>query len=145
MSEQGGAPPAGAGGDVNVFELVGGLPWFTALVERFYEGVAVDPVLRPMYPDDLTESVAHTAGFTGLGVGASRFAAEVMLDRLAGLDTERTRLAMVRRLPLPFPPEPIASIGIQTTRWALDRADHRQGRRNVWLRSLDRLGLGFDS
>ena len=63
MSEQGSAPPAGAGGEVNVFELVGGLPWFTALVERFYEGVAVDPVLRPMYPEDLTESVAHTAGF----------------------------------------------------------------------------------
>lgn len=92
--------------------------------------------------------VAHTAGFTGLGVGASRFAAEVMLDRLAGLaglDTERTRLDMVRRMPVPFPPEPIASIGIQTTRWALDRADHRGGRRNAWLRTLDALGLGFDS
>lgn len=89
--------------------------------------------------------VAHTAGFTGLGVGASRFAAEVMLDRLAGLDTERTRLDMVRRMPMPFPPEPVASIGIQTTRWALDRADHRGGRRNAWLRTLDALGLGFDS
>ncbi|GAA3528633.1 FAD-dependent oxidoreductase [Nocardioides daeguensis] len=89
--------------------------------------------------------VAHTAGFTGLGVGASRFAAEVMLDRLAGLDTERTRLDMVRRMPVPFPPEPIASIGIQATRRALDRADHRGGRRNAWLRTLDKLGLGFDS
>ncbi|XBB67791.1 FAD-dependent oxidoreductase [Nocardioides sp. WV_118_6] len=89
--------------------------------------------------------VAHAAGFTGLGVGATRFAAEVMLDRLAGLDTDRTRLAMVRRAPMPFPPEPIASIGIQATRWSLDRADHRGGRRNAWLRSLDALGLGFDS
>ncbi|TNM41891.1 FAD-dependent oxidoreductase [Nocardioides albidus] len=89
--------------------------------------------------------VAHTAGFTGLGVGASRFAADVMLDRLAGLDTERTRLDMVRRMPVPFPPEPIASIGIQATRWSLDRADQRGGRRNAWLRTLDALGLGFDS
>ena len=63
MSEQGSAPPAGAGGEVNVFELVGGLPWFTALVERFYEGVADDPVLRPMYPEDLSASIPHTAGF----------------------------------------------------------------------------------
>ena len=62
MSEQGSAPPAGAGAGANIFELVGGLPWFTALVERFYEGVADDPVLRPMYPDDLRESVPHTAG-----------------------------------------------------------------------------------
>jgi hypothetical protein len=52
---------------------------------------------------------------------------------------------MVRRMPVPVPPEPLASVGIQATRWALDRADHRQGRRNLWLRSLDRLGLGFDS
>ena len=89
--------------------------------------------------------VAHAAGFTGLGVGATRFGAEVMLDRLAGLDTERTRLEMVQRKPLPFPPEPIASIGIQTTRWSLDRADQRSGHRNLWLRTLDTLGLGFDS
>lgn len=89
--------------------------------------------------------VAYAAGFTGLGVGATRFAAEVMLDRLAGLTTERTSLEMVRRLPLPFPPEPLASAGINLTRWSLDRADHRQGRRNLFLRTLDRAGLGFDS
>ena len=40
---------------------------------------------------------AYAAGFTGLGVGASRFAADVMLDLLAGEDTERTRLEMVRK------------------------------------------------
>ena len=89
--------------------------------------------------------VAYAAGFTGLGVGATRFAAEVMLDRLSGLDTERTRLEMVRRTPLPFPPEPLASIGINATRWSLDRADHRQGRRNLLLKALDAAGLGFDS
>jgi glycine/D-amino acid oxidase-like deaminating enzyme len=89
--------------------------------------------------------VAHAAGFTGLGVGATRFAADVMLDLVDGLETERTGLEMVRKMPVPFPPEPIASVGIQTTRWSLDRADHRGGRRNVWLRSLDKLGLGFDS
>ncbi|GLU49096.1 NAD(P)/FAD-dependent oxidoreductase [Nocardiopsis ansamitocini] len=89
--------------------------------------------------------VAYAQGFTGLGVGATRFAAEVMLDLLAGADTERTRLEMVRRRPLPFPPEPVRYIGIQLTRWSLDRADRNQGRRNPWLRLLDRLGLGFDS
>lgn len=89
--------------------------------------------------------VAYAAGFTGLGVGASRFAAEVMLDRLAGRTTSRTELTMVRRHPLPFPPEPVAGAGIQMTRWSLDRADHREGRRNMVLRTLDSLGLGFDS
>lgn len=89
--------------------------------------------------------IAYAAGFTGLGVGATRFAAEVMLDRLSGLSTPRTRLEMVRRKPLPFPPEPFAAVGINATRWSLDRADHHEGRRNLFLKTLDAVGLGFDS
>ncbi len=52
---------------------------------------------------------------------------------------------MVRRKPLPFPPEPARSIGIGITQWALTRADANRGHRNLWLRTLDRFGLGFDS
>ncbi|MGN6696012.1 MAG: NAD(P)/FAD-dependent oxidoreductase [Aquihabitans sp.] len=89
--------------------------------------------------------VAYGAGFTGLGVGATRFGADVMLDLLAGEETERTRLAMVRTTPIPFPPEPLAWIGITATRHSLAQADRSDGRRNLWLRTLDRLGLGFDS
>ena len=91
------------------------------------------------------DRVAYVNGFTGLGVGAARFAADVCLDLLAGVPTPRTELEMVRDRPLPFPPEPLASIGIQATRWSLDRADHRKGKRNVLLRTLDAVGLGFDS
>jgi len=89
--------------------------------------------------------VAYALGYTGLGVGATRFAAEVVLDLLAGEPTERTRLEMVRTTPLPFPPEPFAYAGISLTRRALQKADRQQGRRGPWLRALDRLGLGFDS
>ncbi|MCP8712356.1 FAD-dependent oxidoreductase [Streptomyces sp. AC04842] len=89
--------------------------------------------------------VAYAAGYTGLGVGATRFGAEVMLDLLAGERTERTELEMVRSKPLPFPPEPFAWTGIALTKWSLARADAHQGRRNLWLRTMDRLGLGFDS
>ncbi|MEY7976959.1 NAD(P)/FAD-dependent oxidoreductase [Streptomyces pilosus] len=89
--------------------------------------------------------VAYAAGYTGLGVGATRFGAEVMLDLLAGERTERTELEMVRRKPLPFPPEPFAWTGIALTKWSLARADARGGHRNLWLRTMDRLGLGFDS
>lgn len=89
--------------------------------------------------------VAYAAGYTGLGVGATRFGADVMLDLLDGADTERTRLEMVRSKPMPFPPEPFAWTGITLTKWSLARADARGGHRNLWLRTLDRLGLGFDS
>ncbi|HKY57526.1 MAG TPA: FAD-binding oxidoreductase [Aeromicrobium sp.] len=88
--------------------------------------------------------VAYALGYTGLGVGASRFGANVMLDLLAGEPTERTESDFVRSKPLPFPPEPIAYLGIQATRWSMAQADRNGGRRNLWLRTLDRLGLGFD-
>jgi len=48
---------------LNVFEAVGGEAFFRRLVERFYAGVATDPLLRPLYPDDLTESIDHMALF----------------------------------------------------------------------------------
>jgi glycine/D-amino acid oxidase-like deaminating enzyme len=89
--------------------------------------------------------VAYSVGYTGLGVGATRFGAQVMLDLLAGRETERTRLRMVATKPIPFPPEPIRSPAVALTRWSLDRADNNAGRRNLWLRTLDRMGLGFDS
>ena len=89
--------------------------------------------------------VAYAAGFTGLGVAATRFAGDVMLDLLDGARTARTELEMVRKRPLPFPPEPAAAVGINATRWSLDRADHNDGRRNLLLKTLDALGLGFDS
>jgi len=89
--------------------------------------------------------LAYAAGYTGLGVGATRFGAQVMLDRLDGLDTERTRLRMVKEKPLPFPPEPVRSLGIELTLRATAAADRDGGRRNLWLRGLDAMGMGFDS
>jgi glycine/D-amino acid oxidase-like deaminating enzyme len=89
--------------------------------------------------------VAYATGYTGLGVGATRFGANVMLDLLSGIETERTVTEMVRSKPVPFPPEPFAWMGVTATRAAIKQADRNEGRRNLWLRTLDRLGLGFDS
>jgi hemoglobin len=64
-----GAQPARPGGEslpvVNVFDAVGGQAFFDELVERFYRGVADDPLLRPLYPDDLTEPKRLLALFLG--------------------------------------------------------------------------------
>ena len=47
-----------------MYERVGGTPFFEALTRRFYEGVATDPVLRPLYPDaDLEGARARLCGF----------------------------------------------------------------------------------
>jgi glycine/D-amino acid oxidase-like deaminating enzyme len=89
--------------------------------------------------------VAYTVGHTGLGVGASRFGAAVALDMLDGIASEATQLRAMRAKPVPFPPEPLRWAAIELTRNRLAAADRRGGRRGFWLRTLDRLGLGFDS
>jgi glycine/D-amino acid oxidase-like deaminating enzyme len=88
--------------------------------------------------------VAYALGYTGLGVASSRFGASVMLDLLYGRRSVATQTEFVKSRPLPFPPEPFRFVGIQATRWSLDRED-KTGKRNLWLRGLDRMGLGFDS
>lgn len=89
--------------------------------------------------------VGYAVGHTGLGVGASRFYAELALDRLDGRETEATRLRAFRSKPLPFPPEPLRWGVIELTRNRLAAADRKRGERGIWLRTLDRFGLGFDS
>jgi hemoglobin len=44
--------------NVTVYDAVGGMPFFESLVERFYDGVAADPVLLRVYPrpEDLSEA-----------------------------------------------------------------------------------------
>lgn len=110
-------------------------------------GGAIDTCSRffCFFDTALAGHVVSAAGFTGLGVAATRFAAEVMLDLLSGEDTELTRLQLVRRKPLPFPPEPLATVGVGLMTRALIRADRRQGRRGLFLKTMDTIGMGFDS
>lgn len=37
--------------EISLYEAAGGLAFFESLVDRFYDGVATDPVLRPLYPE----------------------------------------------------------------------------------------------
>ena len=110
-------------------------------------GGAIDTCSRfsPFWGQAHRGRVAYVLGYTGLGVASTRFGAQVMLDLLDGVDNERTRLRMVRKKPMPFPPEPFRFIFIRLTQWSINQADKNQGKRNLWLRLLDSLGLGFDS
>jgi glycine/D-amino acid oxidase-like deaminating enzyme len=134
---------------------------FARLAEHFFQafpqleglrfthawGGAIDTCSRfsPFWGTAHHGKTAYSMGYTGLGVGATRFGAQVMLDLLDNKETERTPLEMVRTKPLPFPPEPLRSIGINISRWSLDQADRHQGHENLWLKTMNWLGLGFDS
>jgi glycine/D-amino acid oxidase-like deaminating enzyme len=110
-------------------------------------GGAIDTCTRfsPFWGTAHRGKVAYVLGYTGLGVGSTRFGAATMLDLLDGVQTEGTALTMVRKKPMPFPPEPLRWIFIRISQWALKRADEHEGRRNLWLRAMDLLGVGFDS
>lgn len=134
---------------------------FARLAEHFFqafpllEGIrfthawagAIDTCSRfsPFWGTAHYGKTAYTMGYTGLGVGATRFGAQVMLDLLDKKVTERTDLEFVRTKPMPFPPEPFRSIGINLSRWSLAQADNHEGKENLWLKAMDKLGLGFDS
>ncbi len=134
---------------------------FEKLAQQFFEtfpqleglrfthawGGAIDTCSRffAFWGTALRDRVAYVLGYTGMGVAESRFGAEVCLDLLSGRETELTRLELVRSRPVPFPPEPLRSATIQLTRRSLARADAGGGHRDLWLRTLDRFGLGFDS
>jgi len=110
-------------------------------------GGAIDTCTRfsPFWGTAYGGKATYVMGFTGLGVASTRFGASVMLDLLDGHDTERTRLTMVRKKPMPFPPEPFRWVFIRITQLAIERADSHGGRRNLWLKILAFFNLGFDS
>jgi hemoglobin len=37
---------------LTLYDRVGGMPFFERLVGRFYDGIATDPVVRPLYPGE---------------------------------------------------------------------------------------------
>lgn len=110
-------------------------------------GGAIDTSSRfcAFFGTKLGGKLAYAAGYTGLGVGATRFGARVALGLVDGTLGDLGELELVRRRPVPYPPEPVRWPVIELTRRALARADERDGRRGPWLQLLDRLGVGFDS
>jgi glycine/D-amino acid oxidase-like deaminating enzyme len=89
----------------------------------------------------------HRVGWAASGRNGGFCDASLTHGAANGRQRFGAEFATLQRLgkPVPFPPEPLAYLGIQATRWSLARADRRDGRRNLWLRALDATGLGFDS
>ena len=110
-------------------------------------GGAIDTTSRftVTFGQGLGGRLTYALGYTGLGVGASRWAAGVVRDFILRPDSDLLRLRFVRSRPVPFPPEPVRSVAVNLVRHELDRADRNAGRRGLVLRALDAVGIGFDS
>jgi glycine/D-amino acid oxidase-like deaminating enzyme len=114
--------------------------------ERWWGGaIATTTRFTVTFGEELGGRVVWALGYTGLGVATTRFAATVLADKLLDPGSRLLELRFTSTKPLPFPPEPVRSIGVHLTRRAIARADERGGRRGPWLRALDKVGVGFDS
>ncbi len=110
-------------------------------------GGAIDTTTRftVTFGQTMGGRVSYALGYTGLGVAASRWAGGVVRDLILRPDDDRLQLRIVTSPPIPFPPEPLRSVAVNLVRRELDRADRDAGRRSILLRTLDSLGIGFDS
>ena len=122
-------------------------PQLDGLAFSYRWGGAIDTTSRftVTFGQALGGRLTYALGYTGLGVGASRWAGGVVRDFILRPDSDLLRLRFVRSLPVPFPPEPLRYAAVQAVRWELARADRNEGRRGLLLRTLDALGVGFDS
>jgi len=87
--------------------------------------------------------MAWSVGYTGHGVGASRFGARIGIELLGYEPSDVIKMQFVTRKALPWAPEPFRWFGVKFTQNALVRADKNGGKRGLWLKFLDMLGLGF--
>jgi glycine/D-amino acid oxidase-like deaminating enzyme len=114
--------------------------------DRWWGGaIATTSRFTVTFGDALGGRVVWALGYTGLGVATTRFAGQVLRDRILDPSSSLLDLKLTSTKPFPFPPEPLRWVGVQATRRAIQRADRREGRRGPWLAVLDRFGIGFDS
>jgi glycine/D-amino acid oxidase-like deaminating enzyme len=128
-------------------QFVRAFPQLGELAFPYRWGGAIDTTSRftVTFGQTMGGRVSYALGYTGLGVGASRWAGGVIRDVILRPAEDRLRLRLVTSLPIPFPAEPLRSLAIDVVRAELDRADRNEGRRSLILRALDAVGIGFDS
>ncbi|MDT0603901.1 NAD(P)/FAD-dependent oxidoreductase [Thalassotalea castellviae] len=87
--------------------------------------------------------LAWAVGYTGLGVGASRFGARVGIELLGYQPSDILKMRFITKKPMPWAPEPFRWFGVKFTQNALVKADKNNGKRGLWLKMLDAMNLGF--
>jgi glycine/D-amino acid oxidase-like deaminating enzyme len=110
-------------------------------------GGAIDTSTRfsVTFGETLGGRVHYALGYTGLGVGAARWAAGVLRDMVLDRSSELLRLRFVRSRPFPIPLEPARTPAVELMRRSVIASDDNEGRRGPFLQAMDALGIGFDS
>lgn len=100
--------------------------------------------LTPYFGRAMGNRVAYGLGFTGHGLGSTRIAGRVLAHLALDRPGDLLDLALVRKAPFPYPPEPFRGWAVNAVTRALRKVDAGESP-SLLLRLLDRMGVGFSS
>ena len=100
--------------------------------------------MTPFFGRALGGRACYGLGYTGHGLGTTRLAGRILAHMALDRPSELLDLALVRKRPFPYPPEPLRSWSVAAVTRALRRVDEGQ-RPGLMLRVLERMGIGFSS
>lgn len=100
--------------------------------------------LTPFFGSAASGRLLYGLGYTGHGIGTTRIAGRILAHMALDRGSPLLELAMVRRKPLPFPPEPLRRLAVAAVTRRLRRVDAGE-RRGLLLRALEALGISFSS
>lgn len=114
------------------------------ITHRWGGALAVPRDWRPRVGLDPARGLAWIGGYVGEGVAASNLAGRTLADLVAGVASERTRLALVGQPARPWEPEPLRSLAVQSALGLAASADRASadGRRPTWRARLFRVVAG---
>jgi glycine/D-amino acid oxidase-like deaminating enzyme len=88
--------------------------------------------------------ILYGLGYTGHGLGTTHLAGKILAHMALERPSPLLDLALVRKKPFPYPPEPLRSLSVRAVTRALRRVD-AGGRPGLLLRLLDAIGIGLSS
>ncbi|HET6437387.1 MAG TPA: FAD-dependent oxidoreductase, partial [Anaeromyxobacter sp.] len=100
--------------------------------------------LTPFFGRALGGRVSYALGYTGHGLGSTRLAGKILAHLALDRPSELLSLAMVRRPPFPYPPEPLRGFAVDAVTRSLRKVDAGEPP-GLLLRLLERMGIGFSS
>ena len=100
--------------------------------------------LTPFFGTAERGRILYGLGYTGHGIGSTRIAGKILAHQTLGRRSPLLDLAMVRRRPLRFPPEPLRGLAVRAVTRRLHRVDEGEPP-GLLLRALAALGIGFSS
>lgn len=100
--------------------------------------------LTPFFGTAARGRILYGLGYTGHGLGSTRIAGRILAHMAIERHSPLLELALVRRKPFPYPPEPLRSRAVTAVTRALRKVDEGE-EPSLLLRILDAAGIGFSS